>query len=445
MKSTDPFSRDLADAGSQLRASISPPPIDGALGRAAQRRQRRLGFIGAGATAAVVLALVPVISSLQGRSGPGTPVGSPPAVSQSSSTQPSSTPSSSTPSSSIQPGPFGEPAIVSLDLADPQHGFALTQQCQDPARGGSTCRYVAWRLDTTASQAWTKLTGPVPDGSANDGWAGHLVALSPEQVAIHPVTGDRQQAPWYSADGGLTWRTVAPAGQSVTQIPAGGRPTVDCVEQGTDGGCRQRGIIIDLPDGSSAPLRGPTGVDPISLNRAADGRWWLIGTRNQQYVAGPTGDAGRTWKLATIGPVTTEYGFGADLTLVGGRVLWAAINGQHPYDSDVKNGLLALYRSADAGASWTRVWTAAKGAEPRSRVGAVIATEDAARVCTELGDGYTVDSAGTAVRAEGCPSMDAQLVRTSWGYLWLSHNPQKANRTSTDGITWSELPLLPGQ
>ena len=422
--------------------TVSPPPLATILLRARTTRRRAFATVAVVAAVSATIVVVPLVGSLRaddrGPAGPQAPIRTT-AVSTSlpspaTVSSVSSPPASPTPASAI-------PVVVSLSLADPQHGFAVSQQCDDPSKGAARCRYGVWRFDATAPRPWTAVISPVPDGSTDNGWSGDLVAFSTDRVVIHSVSGDRQQSAWFSADGGSTWSKAAQR-PAVTAIAPAARPTVECVSVSDDLSCARTGIVVDLPDGNWSMLTMPTGVIPSTVMSGPDGRWWLVGTRGGAIVAGPTPDSGRSWSLSTVAAKPSRSVFWYQLVFAGPSVVWLEVIGQHP-DDDVKNGLLAIHRSADGGRVWSPVWTAAAGTGPRTQIGAALGGVDALQLCTELGEPYRIDATGRATQLGAGCTAGSFRERTAWGFLEHASGATAPGRTSTDGVQWAAIPLLP--
>lgn len=456
----DPVGRDGWDRA-RAALTVTPPPLAEIIDRARTTRRRSVATVGAAAAVCATIIVVPLVTSLRaddrGPAGGQTltrttavssSVPSPAAgpvrtdtTGASSAQDTPQLPPGTAPSVSTSPAsPF--PVVAGLSLVGPQHGFAVSLQCEDPAEPAARCRHGVWAFDGTAPQPWTAVTSPIPDGSADEGWSGDIVALSAERVLIHSATSSRQRPAWFSADGGRTWSKTARR-PAVTAIPAGARPTVECVDVSEDLGCARTGIVVDLLDGSWTTLAAPAGVTPSALMSGPDGRWWLVGTRGSAIVTGPTPDSGRSWSLSTVATKPSRSVFAYQLVFADPSVVWLEVIGQHP-DEDVKNGLLAIHRSEDGGRSWHPVWTAAARTEPRTQNGAALGGADSLQLCTELAAPYRIDAAGRATQLGAGCTAESFRERTAWGFLEHTSGATSPGRTSTDGVHWATLPLLPG-
>lgn len=462
----DPAGREHWDLA-RRELTVVPPALASIVHRARTSRGRLIATVAAVAAVSATIIVVPLVGSLRAEdpppAGPAARVSigssrqgpdvlsspgvssnpAPPVTAGSTLDTPLGTPSSGQPVSgtSAQDPIRAVAAVVSLSLSDPGHGFAVSQQCDDATVRSGRCRYGLWRFDATAAQPWTAVMSPVPDGTTDNGWSGDVLAFSADRVLIHSVTGDRQQPSWFSADGGRTWTNAVKRGP-LAGIPAGGRPAVGCIALAADLGCDRTGILIDLPDGSWAMLAAPPGVTPSAVLLAPDGRWWLVGTRGDAIVAGPTPDSGRTWLLTTVATTPGRSIFGYQLVFAGPSVVWLEVIGQHP-DGDVKNGLLAIRRSIDGGRSWGQVWTAATGTEPRTQIGAAIGGVASLQLCTELGESYRITSTGLATALTSGCTPNGWRQQTIWGYLEHPTYGGSPARISADGVHWTELPALP--
>ncbi len=320
-------------------------------------------------------------------------------------------------------------------MADSHHGFALFQSCRPD---GSSCRVTSISVTADATH-WVQRA--VPSSPVNDGTtAGAVGMVSPGLTVLGPRSVFYQAAPsgprsgFFSSDAGLTW-TAVPAGVngSVAAIPSNGVLQAMCPTGGADP-CTTVALTVRLPgNGQLVKLSHQPDIAVETANAAplADGSWWVSGNRAGKPALAVSRDQGRSWTSSLLPAVGGQQLFLSNVTGSGNR-LWALDIGQLP---DVKNGLLAVYRSDDNGRSWAVAWRAKPGREPRSALGVAIASGNHLVICDESQPqrGWAAGIGGATFEQTTCPA--------TWGPRWsrvgyLSYS-DKTVSFSPDGIRWT--------
>jgi hypothetical protein len=120
---------------------------------------------------------------------------------------------------------------------------------------------------------------------------------------------------------------------------------------------------------------------------AADGNWWVPGKdpATGRWSVAVSRDAGRTWTVSTLPEITGGPVGGLSVGTTADAVYVTVTGGVE----GVKNGLLAIVVSTDAGRAWATTWEASGEREPRSLAGAVVPFPGGNLVLTtENGVGY---------------------------------------------------------
>lgn len=182
-----------------------------------------------------------------------------------------------------------------------------------------------------------------------------------------------------------------------------------------------------IPAGQTEDLVFASGRDPRS------GRVALAVSEN----------GGRSWRLSR--PTGTGESVWALRVTGTGKVLYAAEPGELPDEENVKNGLLALYRSTDGGGTWERVWKHRKGVDPRSLLGPPIAAADGSlTIHSEDGVWRSTDGGRSFARHQNSGGMSGWVTTTELGYLWGDSFGAGSWRLSTDGVHWTRFELGKG-
>jgi len=414
---------DLDDRLGLLRADlhsrIVAPPLLAVLDR--DSRPRRNQMAAALAAAAVVIAVLTTGALLvRGNRHPDSQLAAPAAA-----TYPSG--------AHLAPAPSGRyRSVVSADMVDAQHGFALIENCTAnvSACGPST---VAATQDGVRGMQH-RVPAPADDPLVTI-YAGGTVA--PSLTALGPRSVFYQAGPksgYFSSDAGATWISVPPGvNGSVTDIPTGGSLQAGCPTGGSDP-CPTVALTVRLPsNGHLVRLvhQPDLAVDSVDAASLADGAWWVSGSKGGLQAVAVSRDQGQTWTSTILPAAAGQYRFTSPVTGAGGH-LWALSVGQLP---DVKNGLLAVYRSDNNGKSWVSAWTAKPGKQPRSAEGVGIASSIGLTICDENRPrrGWVSADRGVTFTKSVCPAGGAPQWSKA-GYL----GREGTNLTlSRDGIHWT--------
>jgi hypothetical protein len=280
-------------------------------------------------------------------------------------TRPTASPTDSTePAGTTWAGILGGAPVApaSGDFADASHGYLLVARCDQT--GSHFCQA---GLEVTADGGATWTPQDLPDQplqldtSQRPGYSAQVYALGPQTVVYdQPAANHTPYRRFVSTDSGQHWRDVAITPGPVTAgVPPGCRPGVfEMVGSGHSGptvGCL-------TPDGTALPLANPpAAATPMSrLSRATDGSLW-VDTGNARHTSAGSGpdlwvshDAGRTWQPAATpfaAPTDDEATNGELLTADGHTAYYLAV---HPAGA---NSTIRLYRSHNAGTSWSLIDT----------------------------------------------------------------------------------------
>ena len=229
------------------------------------------------------------------------------------------------------------PLALALSFSDAEHGAVVASVCM------ASCRDVAFTTADgggTFRQAGT-ITGPQTPAAA----AVRGVAVSGNDLLAWGTGGA-----WSSHDGGATWqpRKLADGVQDVVAVAASGRSW--WVVQAPSGGDAGDDVVMQSDDGGSTflALGGPIDGGVRAAARARASAAVLLYDDHLDVTA----DGGATWarrpRPCPSGPFA--YGTGAIAAAPDG-VLWMACGTEPSAGAQLK----ALYRSADAGRTWSLV------------------------------------------------------------------------------------------
>ncbi|WP_406488623.1 WD40/YVTN/BNR-like repeat-containing protein [Streptomyces phaeochromogenes] len=344
-----------------------------------------------------------------------------------------------TPSATGLPGsPSG------VDFAADGSGFALFAEC-----GKKRCRQSVAVLDRGAD-AWRPVRSPLPDVTGDLGITVGLMGLGPGRALITEGTWPPTYRTWFTGDGGRTWRTGSEKPSGTTPaVPEGGALVQECVRPADDGNaCARSRLLAVLPaTGEFRVLAEQPPLEGVVSPAGEPGGQLLLASGADPESGLPalavSEDRGRTWRTARL-PGTEKHGWGLRV-VANGSVLYATQPGQLPDEDDVKNGLLAIHRSTDAGHTWQRVWKHRKGVEPRSSLGDLVAAADGSlTVHGEDGVWRSTDGGHTFQRGSGSRGISGSVTATPLGYLWTDSFGAGAFRISTDGTHWHRFELGDG-
>jgi hypothetical protein len=345
----------------------------------------------------------------------------------------------------LRPVPDQEPGVVAgpeptmsfvydvdVDIDRRLQGYALRAVC--PARS-QTDPCTTEVLYTEDGEFWA-IQSRLPPSANTDarGVDRRIRTLGPRKVVIEART-ER----WYSDDSALTWRRVPvePA-TSVPAIPPNAVLASRCfVVTSVCHGLGQ--LLVTLPDsGRSATLANPPALDqlvPAGIP-AADGAWWVSGEdpATGRWSLAVSRDAGRKWSVIPLPPFAGTPQAGIAVTATP-NALYATATGQLP---DTAAGLLAIFRSTDAGATWTVAWQAHDGRQPHSLAGTLVTAPDGSVTVTTY-DGATyvsTDGAHTFHQDPG-PARYARWTRV--GYIANFGGTSGQYTWSRDGSRWNNF------
>jgi DNA-directed RNA polymerase specialized sigma24 family protein len=341
------------------------------------------------------------------------------------------------PGIAAEPPPSVEPTtsfVYDVDVAiDRQvQGYALRAVCPARSQTGPCTTEVLYTEDGAFWAIQSRL--PAPGSSAARGLDRRIQTLGPRTVVIEART-ER----WYSGDSALTWRRVpVEPGASVAAIPPGAVLEARCFV--VTSVCRGLGqMLVTLPDsGRSATLANPPALDQLVPARipAADGGWWVSGKdpATGRWSLAVSRDAGRSWSITPLPPLagTPEAGIAVTATP---NALYATAIGPLP---DTAAGLLAIFRSTDAGATWTAAWQAHDGRQPRSLAATLIAAPDGSvTVTTQDGGSYVSTDGAATFHQDTGPARYARWTRV--GYIASFGGTSRDYTWSRDGSHWYDF------
>ncbi|RJL24416.1 WD40/YVTN/BNR-like repeat-containing protein [Bailinhaonella thermotolerans] len=320
-----------------------------------------------------------------------------------------------------------ERAVYAIDFADARHGYALRSSCTGGER---------YRCDTDViatedgGRTWARRASPVGEVRAPDGLSAGLHVLGRDRVVVE----DRGRR-WFSADGARRWKDAdRPGARPVDAVPGGGVLTAVCGDQGCG-----RPLVLLPESGARAPLASLPALTDWRVSQgvpAADGTWWAAGRRpgSREWSLAGSRDSGRTWSVRPL-PGLTGNVFGVSVS-AGPSATYAVVRGELPGEQ-VKNGLLAIYRSADGGRTWERTWRHRPGVAPLSSLGAGIAAADGRlMIAGEDRRVHTSRDGGRSFTASGPADVAGWVSWTRAGYL---NQDGDRLRLSADGLTWRDI------
>lgn len=394
MSDLDTSLRALRD---ELHAVIPVPDVERVAGRARTRRRLQIGAVAA--VVAVALA-VPVLRAMPSAPGPAAP-------------------------------PVPARTSYDLDFADADHGYALTSSCPEEA---GNCSFTMWRT-ADGGRGWETVQLPPSPNLKSNYFSATMYVLGPEQIAIDRPGGvpgfwDRI----YSRDGGQSWQVLDEwfNHDQVGPIPPGGLLSGLCTHQpAPSGGCDHLAAV--LPDSGitrNLAAQPPLGLKWVGPAPTQSGKWWVTGRDRATgtWAISVSGDDGRSWST-TLLAVPGVPGFDG----------WAAVERDGiMYLMAFNSRLLGVWRSTDAGGTWTRTW-GADPAEPAQSlpgvVGTPIATSDGTLVYSDSITTYVSTDLGRSFRRTG-DEVTGTVTWTRAGYL---RSDTGKYALSTDGVRWREF------
>lgn len=414
---------ELAGLRDNIRESVCQPELGTLVARSQQRSSRRRRQFGAVAAVLVVGATIPLLRTAL-RPAPDDAV------------RPATPMPTTTHRLTVDAPPPGtliaDPFIYDADFADDRHGYALRGVC-GPENNAECSSEL---LVTDDGKTWSIKKLPAALGHTIGSVSGQLVVLGPNKLLVGEIYS-RGGPRFFSADAGQTWQQVAGTDDELIDTIPDGSPLLFFCQDQND--CVSKLVVIRPDSGRIATLRTPptlTNLRP-AVSLAVGGAWWVSGKNagGQQELA-VSRDAGATW-TATVLPNAPADAFWVSVTAQGSTV-YATVTGQLP---DVKNGLVAIYRSTDGGKQWEQTWRAVTEHEPRSIGGvAIAATDGSLMVNTEIGVPYrSMDGGRTFEQLKGATAVGyVRLIKP--GYLISPVILTKpVLRLSADGLHWQEI------
>ncbi|MEU1849530.1 sialidase family protein [Streptomyces sp. NPDC019990] len=325
-------------------------------------------------------------------------------------------------------------------------GFALLGEC-----GSTGCRQRVAVLDQGAD-AWRLGQSPLPDTTGSDGITAGLTLLGPGRALLTEGRWPPPDRTWFTSDGGRHWRqgSSMPSGTTAV-VPEDGVLVAGCLRADREGNdCEPSALLAVLPAtgqirtlAAQPALEGeliPAGETAKPAEEDAGTLLFVSGRdpHSGRSALAVSQDRGHRWRTS---PLPGAAGQGRVTGVVAaGKVLYVARRGHLPEETNVKNGLLSLYRSTDDGRTWERVWRHRKGMEPRSILGVPVAGADGSlTVHSEDGVWRSTDGGHSFTRRQGSGGPSGSVTTTSLGYLWADSFGAGSWRLSADGIRWASF------
>jgi photosystem II stability/assembly factor-like uncharacterized protein len=145
-------------------------------------------------------------------------------------------------------------------------------------------------------------------------------------------------------------------------------------------------------------------------------------------------DAGRSWTITAL-PLVAGTSQASVTVTAASHVLYAtAVRSL----TDTASSLLAIFRSTDAGRTWTTAWQAHPGSQPRSIAGTPMAAPDGTlTITTTSGEVYLSTDQATTFHPTTGPARYAQWTRI--GYIASLDDGSNTYTWSHDGTRWSDF------
>jgi hypothetical protein len=259
--------------------------------------------------------------------------------------------------------------VLSHDYFDATSGFALGRTCRTAQRHCDP-----WFVAISDGQTWVKRAVP-PIEITDTGYPDRVIALGTSKVVLEDWLPDDSVDRYYSNDGARTWSAVSDQPNSTIQeIPQDA--ALETKNGLSDGGfCRDGSVIAMLDSGRSAKLASQPPIQSTWCQPYPDlnGTRWVAGNdpRTRQPVVASTRDRGRTWQVTPLPALAAATSYYPKVTVVSTPAAsYATVT--NPDNAE----LVAIFRSADHGVSWTRTWQASDGKQPTRVQGTPIAGPD---------------------------------------------------------------------
>jgi hypothetical protein len=323
-------------------------------------------------------------------------------------------------------------------------------------------------LSSSDGISWNSAPGPPNSGFALAATAGHLIAADTNPCSVAAVQ--------VSTDGGSTWTEQLPQrSYDYNDTVVSDSPMTVLVQDSCQGF-----HLVRTVNGTSTPIQLPSGTQRVlsaAFPSASDG-WVLVNTATSgQLQLWHTTDGGSTWQSSPPPDSQTEslsfhdvnhavaFGYQTMSVTTDGGASWASVP-QAPYLRTVKwidastvwgqghdaNGWQRLYRSTDAGHTWTAASRLSTSDESYMDYSASDATHAWIVGYTTGNVAFMVSSAdgGMTWQEQTYPAMAwiasvsfAPGTTTGWRVATTVTNPNAANGlTSTvqktlDGVHWA--------
>jgi photosystem II stability/assembly factor-like uncharacterized protein len=392
----------LTELREDLRAAITPPDLAQVTGRARQRTVRRRMQVGAVAAVVAVSVAVPVLRSLPGERAPAHP-------------------------------PVPASMTFEVDFADPDHGYALGSDCQEPA---GSCE-LALFASPDGGRSWERR--PLPEDGERYAW-GRLTVLDADRLTIERVAeSDQLVARIVSTDRGRTWHDGMLGGVAApAPLPDDAWVQAVCVGQEPNGDCRVGIGALSLDGGemTPAPAQPPLVEPQVGRTMTPGGRYWAVGVDRGtgRWTIAVTGNGGATW-LTTPVAVPGEPSMNDAWAVVeADGVMYATMQGaiaKGPF------GLLAVFRSTDGGETWTSTWRATADTVLQAVLGTPVATADGRLLVYSAATGTYESRDGGRSFTKASHQLPGEVVWTRAGYV--AKGDGHGYTVSRDGVEWRDF------
>jgi hypothetical protein len=413
--------QELARLADDVRASVPVPGLDKIVARHKQRVVRRRMQIGAVVAVLVVSMAIPLLREQMA------PEPRNPAAQPESGTMPK------------------EPFLTGVDFVDDDHGYAIRMICENGDHNKCREEFLA----TEDGTHWETRRLPRPDSAPS--WAGgRLVALGRDEVTVEwsasvsPEESDVHRV--RSADGGRTWEQVTVPNlvtATVEDIPDGGKLIPTCAKLAGGGTqCTERGVAVLLPgSGESALLANRPRLTATAAGSApmADGRWWMVGRDPTTYkwALAISDDDGRSWTTTVLDFRESVDPDGWSVASSGDTLYASAIGSR----SNTSNGLVAVFRSTDAGRAWERTWQPVGEQTPRRVYGHIVVAEDGTLTINATNAKTYVSRDGGRTFTETEPRHGEYAFWVGDGYIALDVESGRDVDVSEDGVHWRKVKI----